>query len=250
MIRKIEQANHKKITELLEIIKDGIVSSLTDYSFLYNEQEQSILIKALDDIKKVFTIIKDGNISLEELQKVFGYEEILKPLIFKSWEFESSRGAEFIYWFKTDNYKSFENAISTTFSNDFTDSFCGANYGIAFDITIDGFLGACNEDAATMMQDEKFLSIYTIGKTNDHQVINSYNLATPIITPKQVFDKKDNTYHSKHNEIILDARFIKPKYVVFLGDDISEFGQSLAEIYHIPVKNKKENINLEKGITK
>ena len=108
MIRKIEQANHKKITELLEIIKDGIVSSLTDYSFLYNEQEQSILIKALDDIKKVFTIIKDGNISLEELQKVFGYEEILKPLIFKSWEFESSRGAEFIYWFKTDNYKSFE----------------------------------------------------------------------------------------------------------------------------------------------
>ena len=240
MIRKIEQANHKKITELLEIIKDGIVSSLTDYSFLYNEQEQSILIKALDDIKKVFTIIKDGNISLEELQKVFGYEEILKPLIFKSWEFESSRGAEFIYWFKTDNYKSFENAISTTFSNDFTDSFCGANYGIAFDITIDGFLGACNEDAATMMQDEKFLSIYTIGKTNDHQVINSYNLATPIITPKQVFDKKDNTYHSKHNEIILDARFIKPKYVVFLGDDISEFGQSLAEIYHIPVKNKKE----------
>ena len=237
MIRKIEQANHKKITELLEIIKDGIVSSLTDYSFLYNEQEQSILIKALDDIKKVFTIIKDGNISLEELQKVFGYEEILKPLIFKSWEFESSRGAEFIYWFKTDNYKSFENAISTTFSNDFTDSFCGANYGIAFDITIDGFLGACNKDAATMMQDEKFLSIYTIGKTNDHQVINSYNLATP-------------TYHSKHNEIILDARFIKPKYVVFLGDDISEFGQSLAEIYHISVKKKKENINLEKGITK
>ncbi len=250
MIRKIEQANPKKITELLEIIKEGIISAITDYSFLYNEQGQSILIRSLDYIKKALAIIREGNISLEELQKAFGYEEILKPLIFKTWEFESSRGAEFIYWFKTDNYKSFENAISTTFSNDSTDSFCGANYGIAFDITIDGFLGACNKDAATMMQDEQFLSIYTIGKTNDHQVINSYNLATPIITPKQVFDKKDNTYHSKHNEIILDARFIKPKYVIFLGDDISEFGQSLTEIYHIPVKKKEEDIYLKTGLAK
>ena len=190
MIRKVEQANPIMITKLLEIIKEGIINAQTDYDFLYNEQELRLLVKARDDIKEALSKIKNGTITIEELQKSLNFEESLKPLIFKTWEFESSRGAEFIYWFKEDKYKSFENAISTTFSNDSTDSFCDANYGIAFDVTIDGFLGACNKDAATMIQESKYWSIYTIGKTSDNQVINSYNLATPIITPKQVFDRR------------------------------------------------------------
>lgn len=251
MMRKVENANPMKIIELIEKIEEGITSSIRDYSFLYNEKEQSNLTKAFDKVKETLALIRKGNITIEELYIVLNYEDTLKPLIFKTWVYELEHGADFIYWFKKEKYKTFENAISTTFSNNDTDSFCGAKYGIAFDIKIDGFLGACNKDAATMIQDEEFLSIYTIGRTKDNQVINSYNLATPIITPKQVFDKVGNTYHSKHNEIILDAKFIKPKYAILLNDDISEFEKSLSEIYHIPVKKKEEdNIHSAVGVKK
>ena len=87
-------------------------------------------------------------------------------------------------------------------------------------------------------------SIYTIGKTAEGKVINSYNFATPIITPKQVFDKSDNTYMSKHNEIILDSRYIKPKSVIYTDENDIEIVKQISQRFNIPIEFK------QKGYTK
>ena len=73
----------------------------------------------------------------------------------------------------------------------------------------------------------------------DERVVNSYNLSTPIITPKQTIDSKNNNYKSKHNEIILDAKFATPLEIVCIDDNYIDLAIELSNKYNIPFRKEK-----------
>lgn len=176
---------------------------------------------------------------MDEIYKVLEFEDYLKPFVFRCWDFETKKEenkSEFISWFKTDTLKDMPSVLSATFSSDVNNTFCQARYGIRYEVFIDGFLGACNKDAATLVENQSKVSIYTIGITEDNKVINSYNFATPIITPVQVFAQDSNSYRSKHNEVILDARYVKPISVVYMDDHDLEMVNLISKKYNIPIE--------------
>lgn len=244
MLRIINNANEQKVIELFQNIKNGIISALTNYIFLYDNDEVNILNDSLLLVNEQINRMKNGNYILEDISSALLCEDYLKPLIFKCWDFENKNGCQYISWFKNDFLRDMPPVVSATFSSGNEDSFCNSRYGINYEVFIDGFLGACNKDAATLIEDSSRNSIYTIGKIADDKVINSYNLATPIITPHQVFDKSSNDYKSKHNEIILDSRFIKPVSVTYTNDDDLEMVYLISSKYKIPVDFKGANRNI------
>ncbi len=234
MLRVIEHANPNKITELFSKIHDGIISMILDYNFLYNHEE-------LDLIRNVLYLIdtenKNKKYSVENIYKILSCEDYLKPLVYRCWEFENKyQNGKFISWFKNDTLGDMPQVISSTFSSNVKNTFCNARYGIQYDISIDGFLGACNKDAATIIEDPTKASIYTIGKTAEGKVINSYNLSTPIITPAQVLDTSTNEYRSKHNEVILDSRYIQPVCVIYTSSNDLDIVNNIASKYNIPTQ--------------
>ena len=72
------------------------------------------------------------------------------------------------------------------------------------------------------------------------KVVNSYNLATPIITPKQATSESENTYQSKHNEIILDARYVIPIKIICIDDRFIDLAKSISEENNIPFDNNRK----------
>lgn len=224
-MRKIsEDTNINAINKLVEKIKFGIESALINYSFLFNENE---FLK----LKGCYEILNTGNYNL-----ISYIEELLKPIIYKCWEYEYINGSNYISWLKDDNIKD-RSLIFATFSKDMSDSFCDSKIGIKYEITEDGFIGACEKDGATIIEDKKD-SIYTIGYI-DGKTINSYNFSTPIITPKQVFDKSNNKYMSKHNEIVINSKFAKPIGIICLSSTYNEMANNLSEYYNVPIEYEK-----------
>lgn len=244
MLRIIDNVNEQKVIELLQNIKSGIICMLNNYMFLYNDNEVNILKNSLLLVNEQLNRIENGNYIFKDVYSVLLCEDYLKPLVFKCWNFENKNGCQYISWFKNDFLGDIPPVISATFSSSNEDSFCNSRYGINYEVFIDGFLGACNKDAATLIEDSSRNSIYTIGKTADGKVINSYNLATPIITPHQVFDKSSNDYKSKHNEIVLDSRFIKPVSVIYTNDDDLEMVYLISSKYKIPIDFKETIRNI------
>lgn len=236
MLRIIENASRQKIMELLQNIALGISSMVHDYIFLFSDEEVSLLKNTLMKLNEEINQIKNGTINLESIYSLLLCEDYLKPLVFRCWNFEKNNNYRFISWFKNDFIGEMPSVISATFSCNNDDTFCNSRYGISYEVFINGFLGACNKDAATLIEDKSKRSIYTIGETGDDRVINSYNLATPIITPLQTFDKSANCYKSKHNEIILDSRFIKPTSVVYFDDNDLEIVNFISEKYNLPIR--------------
>ena len=47
------------------------------------------------------------------------------------------------------------------------------------------------------------MKVYTIKTLDDGRVVNSYNLSTPIITPKQAIDNQNNDY----DEAVITSNF-------------------------------------------
>lgn len=238
MLRVIENADTKKIIELLTNINFGVTSMINDYFQLYTEQE----IKTFRDISKIIfsqiQLLENGIISIEKIYSVLKYEEYLKPYIFRCWDYHISNGYQYVSWFKNDNFGDMPQIISATFSLNGTESFCDSTYGINYKVFIDGFLGALNRDAATLIEDKSKQSIYTIAFLDNDIIVNSYNLATPIITPKQVLDKRSNTYKSKHNEIILDSRYVQPKSVIYYDNSNLDIVDLISSKYSIPSEHK------------
>lgn len=214
------------IQKLSKKIIDGITSTLTDYAFLYTEEELKKIISYRNDLE----IIKD-------LEPISYIEDTLKPLIFRTWDYENSKGNDFIHWLKKDKFNKNKKAISSTFGN--TDSFCDSVIGVRYAVNLDSFLGACEKDAATLIESSDKKSIYTIGELPNGEVINSYNLATPIITPKQVFSNNKNDYMSKHNEIILDGRYAIPTEIICINDDYNNVANEISIESGIPFNNTK-----------
>ena len=237
MQRNIENANVKVIKELLKKIKLGILSMQNDYKNLFSDDELIFFQSIYRLIVKQIDFLEKNVVNKEDILFILRYDDLLKPYIFRCWDYEVNNGFKFVSWFKNDKLGNVPPIVSTTFSNNFEETFCEARYGISYEVTLKGFLGACNKDAATLVEDISRLSFYTIGRTKDDKVVNSYNLATPIITPIQVFDKSDNNYKSKHNEIILDSRYIIPKSVICVDENDMDMVNLISSKYNIPIDN-------------
>jgi len=194
-------------------------------------------------IIKLINKIKENNNCKEEINKVLEKEIILKPFAFRCWKYEVERGYQFVSWFKNDLLGEMPPVISTTFYKEGEETFCQSRYGIVYEVTMDGFLGACNKDAATLIEKEKETSIFTIGKIGDEKIINSYNLATLIVTPTQVLNKETNNYKSKHNEIIVDARYSKPISIICMNENDLEMVSKISQKYNIPIDRKEVRNN-------
>lgn len=225
-----EKINNNLIDRLISKVLSGIANILENYSFLFTEEE----IKKLMNSAGILSNTK--NESVERKISIVGVvEESLKPYAFRCFAYEKEHGGSFISWLKDDNLKEDLTIVSSTFSSDNDITFCDSKVGIKYDVPIDGFIAACEKDAATLVETSDRKSIYTVGEIGN-KVINSYNFATPIITPGQVFDSSNNSYMSKHNEMILDAKSIRPVSVICLDDSCIEIAKSISEKYGIPME--------------
>ena len=138
---------------------------------------------------------------------------------------------------KNDKINLSNPVISATFGN--VDSFCNAVIGVKYKVNIDAFIGACEKDAATVIEDKSKKSIYTIMDLDNEKVVNSYNLATSIITPKQTINAEDNTYLSKHNEVLLDRRYAIADKIICIDEKYNDLAKSISLEYDIPFDNSK-----------
>lgn len=211
---------------------------INDYTELYSTEEINLFSTIQWKINDQLNKILSNNYNYEELSIILEYEINLKPYAFRCWNFEFENGCQYISWFKSDELKKMPLVISSTFSDNVNDPFCDSRYGISYRVSEEGFLGACNKDAATLIEDSTKASIYTLGKTSDGRLINSYNLATPIITPIQVFGKSSNDFKSKYNEIILDSRYIYPIKVVYTNENDLDMVTLISCKYDIPIEYK------------
>lgn len=241
MLRVIKNEDQKIIVKLLTNINLGIKSMIYDYTKLYTTDEINLFNNIHKLINNHIEKILNNNYTNEEIYEILKYEDYLKPYIFRCWNYEYKNGYMYISWFKEDKLNDPPQVVSSTFSYDINDTFCESRYGINYEVYIDGFLGACSKDAATLIESPFKTSIYTIGKTLDGNIINSYNLATTIITPIQVLDKNLNTYKSKHNEIILDSKYIKPISIIYTNNNDLDMVNLISSKYNIPIEFKKSS---------
>ena len=226
VIKKNKEINVIIINKLSIKILEAIKSMIKDYRFLYNVEELALLNKMLSWIS-----------STQNIEVINTIEEQLKSLVFKTWEYEEKQGNNYIHWLKNNKINSNNPIISTTFGN--VDSFCNSVIGIKYTTDIRGFIAACKKDAAVVIESKNNKSMYTIKILEDERVVNSYNLSTPIITPKQTIDSKNNNYKSKHNEIILDAKFATPLEIVCIDDNYIDLAIELSNKYNIPFRKEK-----------
>lgn len=182
----IKDLKNKQIYELTS-------SLLKDYGHLLEKE----------DIEQI-NLATNNDLQLEEKEK------ILLPIVKKVWDKELESGNYVVIsWNKAAKPPKRDDIVFATLSTkDNIVSFCDACDGIEYEISFDALIGALECDAATLIEDASKEGDYTIGRIND-KVINSYNGATRLITPKQLLDSSHNTYKSKHNELILNSHLIK-----------------------------------------
>ena len=156
-------------------------SCLKDYINILNNDDLEIIKKGQTDLTNI-------------AKKIWNYELNTNEYVIISWN-------------KYATNKEKKSIVFATISKrDQINAFCDLSEGTIYEITYDAIIGALNKDGATLFED--YENEYTIGKIND-KFINSYNGATKLITPKQLIDQSENNYHSKYNELILDATKIK-----------------------------------------
>ena len=223
-----ENKNNNKliISKLCIIILEAIKSMIQDYTFLYNDKELKLLKNMLDRI-----------ISNQTLDTINYVEKELKKLAFRTWKYEEKQENYFIHWLKNNDLNTKSPIISSTFGE--VDPFCNSVIGIRYKTNINGFLGACEKDASVVIEESNQKSIYTIKELNDGRVVNSYNLGTPIITPKLAMNTSNNNYKSKHNEIILDANIAVPIEVICNDENYIDLAIKISKKYKIPYHQEK-----------
>ena len=220
-------SNKLNIDKLCIIILESIKSMIQDYAFLYNDKELAILKNMLDKIS-----------SSQTLDTINFVEETLKELAYRTWEYEEKQGNYFIHWLKNDTLNTENPIISSTFGD--VESFCNSVIGIRYKTNINGFLAAREKDAGVVVEESNHQSMYTIKVLDDGRVINSYNLGTPIMTPKIAMNTSNNDYKSKHNEIVLDANIAIPVDVVCVDDRYADIAIKISKKYNIPYNPDKE----------
>ena len=187
-----------KIKELRErLVIDLCLSLLDDYIGYLNLEEIKIT-------KEILEKMKNNTININEAQAV------LLPLVNKIWNIELESGDyRVISWNKYNKEQPQKIVTFATLSKkDDIITFFNMNNGIEYEITSTSLLAALNKDGATLIEDMSKKNEYTVATIKD-KVINSYNGATKFITPKILVKKRIIEYPSKHNELILDTRYIK-----------------------------------------
>ena len=220
-------SNEIVISRLCVIILKSIKSMIQDYTFLYSDEELSLLRDMLERISLS-----------QDINTINLVEEKLKPLAFRAWEYEEKQGSHYIHWLKHDVLNTENPVISSTFGD--VEPFCNSVVGIRYRTTIDGFLGAREKDAGVVVEGSNRHSIYTIKVLDDGRVVNSYNLGTPVMTPRVALDTKDNNYKSKHNEIMLDASIAVPVEVICIDDHFIDLAKKISAQYGIPFHHEEE----------
>lgn len=185
---EIKQLRQKQILEFCKSCLNDYLSYLTinEIAFIKNILNDQIFDKS--QIDKLLNIA----------EKIWNNELATDKYVVISW----SKYAE-------QKEKSFITFATLSRKDDII-SFCNSNLGIEYSITFKALIGALNKDGATLIEDISKKNEYTLAII-DNKVINSYNGATRLITPIQLLDQTNNDYPSKHNELILDSRYITEK---------------------------------------
>lgn len=236
-MRHIDENNDIHIKKAIEIINEilyGINSMIEDYANIYSTDEMNIL----KSTKTLFqNFLNQSNYKYENIINLLKLEDGLKFLAYRSWEYELKNGYYIVSWLKDDSYSPKPFICSTLNSDDNINNFCESGIGIQYEINEKSYIGASIHDGGTYQSTKLKNSIYTIGD-NGTTLIDSYNLATPIITPKQLLTRNKN----EHSEIILDRRFVKEKNIIYLYDVYKNDAIKLANMLNLNNSNifKKE----------
>lgn len=237
MARKYNNENKETVIKYINKLIANLESIINNYSQIYTKEELSLILSSKISLEKIHQdILLSVNLTdyLETINGVFDLENSLKDLIYKAWLYEESKGYSFISWLKDDKYVDGKEIIYSTFSCDFENNFCDSIIGIKYKVEPDGFIGASEIDGATIILNSDEECIYTIGSVNGCS-INSYNFATKIPSPKLIMDSSMNKYQSKHNEIILNGKYIKPIEIICLSSIGKEIAEELSVKLNVPV---------------
>lgn len=243
MTRRYNKENKEAILKYYNKLINNLNSIIDNYAAIYSEDELTILKDTrnlLNNMYDGFSLDSFPTMHIERLPEVFDIEDKLKPLIFKAWTYEVNNGYSFISWLKDDKYQDNKSLIFATFSDNFDNPFCDSSIGIKYDVDINGFIAAAEIDGATITLNSDETSLYTIANI-DGKSINSYNTAIKIPSPKLISNNTNNTYQSKHNEIILDSRFIKPTEVICLSEASYSIASDLASKLGVPLKYQSKS---------
>lgn len=183
--------NNLRKIQIIELL----YSLIHDYKDCLSKKEYEII----DYIQKNLE-----NLTIEEI------EAKLLPTVGNIWDYDlKNHNYKIISWNKNVSPPNRQSIVFATLSKDNNlVSFCDSTEGIEYEISFKALIGACPKDGATLIENDNKINDYTIAKIND-KVINSYNGATKLITPRQLLSYQDNNYKSKHNELILDSKYIK-----------------------------------------
>jgi len=191
MKQQTSKAFKLRKTQILNVCQ----SLLSDYINYLDQKEKEIIQNIINHIDDFSTL---DNITNE-----------LLPIIEKIWNIKLNSGEYIIIsWYKhTDKIPQNLVTYATISKRDDIIQFCDLRYGMEYKICFKSILGALNVDGGTVVEKTDKDNDYTVGRI-DGFAINSYNGATKLITPKQLLKRTHNTYQSKHNELILDNRYI------------------------------------------
>lgn|SRR5574344_597744 len=191
------------------------------------------------DTKKYIIMYYDYLFTIEELKKL--NDENIREYLKVIWD-DTLNGNEYkvISWFKKDTIGDMPIVVSASLTDmNNIKTFCNSLYGIEYIFPYSAILGGTNGDAATLIEPIERTNEFTIG-TIKGKAINSYNRATPIITPIQLLENNDS-----YNEIVLDSSKLIPKSVVYLDDIVLEEVDHLSAYLNVRI-NKIRNKVLTK----
>ena len=191
--------------KIIEIRKNQLIELC---QYLINEYSHILTSKELEIVEEIYSYI--GKIDIINFELVNKLTNLFSPIVEKVWK-EELKSGDFVIvsWNKYAN-KSTKDAITfaTLSKRNEIISFCNLTEGIEYEIDYSSIIGCLDKDGATLIEDKTKNGEYTIGTIND-KVINSYNGATKLITPKQLVAKTNNEYYTNYNELILYSALIK-----------------------------------------
>jgi len=172
-----------------------------EYNYILTNRELQVVEKITNFMRKINII---------DINLINTITDILLPIVERVWEEELKNNTYIVVsWNKYSTDLPYTPITFATLSKkDKVVSFCELKEGTEYEIQYSSIIGCLNKDGATLIEDKTKENEYTIAKIND-KVINSYNGATKLITPKQLVSTIGNKYKTNYNELILYSDLIK-----------------------------------------
>lgn len=224
----------RRAEDLVRQFSSCLETMLATYSFLFSKEEEISLIESLKSVKFYLNNkFLNEEEQLDYLKNLMTLEDLLKPFVLRCWQSDFEKGSQAISWLKDDQYRKKDTVISAslTTENSFN-IFCDGLIGLSYKLDSNSYLGALPRDAAVVVNTGEG-SIYSL-MSNEDYVIDSYGMATPIITPYEI---ARDMQEGKYCEIVLDARYAVPTSIVYFRDDDYDMAESLAQQLNLPIQN-------------